>query len=154
VFRTWQQLAQLVHPTRPLPLPLPSHALQKGSQWWGTFDFDSEPFDWGSEYEQPGHQLKDLVIYEMSVRCFTAAESSGVPPERQGTYLGVVDKVGVAGEGMKWRGGSERQAAGETGCLSVRLLWRPGAVHAGSPPVLRPAPLPRSRRYPTCSPLA
>ncbi|GBF96584.1 isoamylase-type starch debranching enzyme [Raphidocelis subcapitata] len=72
---------------------LESFALDKGSQWWGTFDFDSQPFDWGSEYEQPGHALKDLVIYEMSVRCFTAAESSGVAPERRGTYLGVVDKI-------------------------------------------------------------
>jgi hypothetical protein len=77
---------RLAPPRRPLP--------QKGSVWWGTFDFESAPFDWGSEYERPGYQLKDLVIYEMSVRCFTAADSSGVAPERRGTYLGVVDKVG------------------------------------------------------------
>ena len=57
------------------PSPLPTHASppplppQRGSQWWGTFDFDSPPFDWGSEYERPATHLKDLIIYEMSVRC-------------------------------------------------------------------------------------
>lgn len=66
---------------------------QKGSQWWGTFAFDGPAFDWGPESARPATALKDLVIYEMSVRCFTAAESSGVAPERRGTYLGVVDKV-------------------------------------------------------------
>ncbi|KAF8065538.1 ISA3 [Scenedesmus sp. PABB004] len=66
--------------------------LNKGSTWWGTFDFDAS-FDWGSDYARPGHALKDLVIYEMSVRCFTASASSGLPPERRGTYLGVADKA-------------------------------------------------------------
>ncbi len=69
--------------------------------WWGTFDFDAAPFDWGSDNDAPSRPLKDLVVYEMSVRCFTAAESSGVAPARRGTYLGVVDKVGglvVGGE--------------------------------------------------------
>ena len=68
--------------------------LDRGSQWWGTFDFDGAPFDWGDdETVRPREPLKDLVIYEMSVRCFTADASSGVAPERRGTYLGVVDKV-------------------------------------------------------------
>lgn len=60
--------------------------------WWGTFDFDSQ-FDWGADYSRPAYGLKDLVIYEMSVRCFTASQSSGLPAERRGTYLGVADKV-------------------------------------------------------------
>lgn len=69
-----------------------SSGLQKGSVWWGTFDYDSQ-FDWGHDYNRPNHSLKDLVIYEMSVRCFTASKSSGLPTDRRGTYLGVADKV-------------------------------------------------------------
>lgn len=61
--------------------------------WWGTFDFDSH-FDWGHDYNRPKTALKDLVIYEMSVRCFTASKSSGLDANRRGTYLGVADKVG------------------------------------------------------------
>ncbi len=66
---------------------------QKGSTWWGTFEFDAPAFDWGPGYTRPNTPLSQLVIYEMSVRCFTADESSGVAPERRGTYLGVADKV-------------------------------------------------------------
>ena len=38
-----------------------------------------------------GHALKDLVIYEVSVRGFTQDPSSGV--ENPGTYLGMVEKL-------------------------------------------------------------
>lgn len=69
--------------------------LQRGSTFYGTFDFASPKFDWGSDNSRPQLSLADLVIYEMSVRCFTASESSGVAPERRGTYLGVADKVGA-----------------------------------------------------------
>lgn len=48
-------------------------------------------FDWG-EAPQPKHE-RDLVIYELHVRGFTMHESSGVDPERRGTYLGVIDKI-------------------------------------------------------------
>lgn len=65
----------------------------RGSQFWGTFDFESAPFDWGPDYRRPNLHPKDLVIYEMSVRCFTADPSSGLAPERRGTFLGVADKV-------------------------------------------------------------
>jgi len=64
-----------------------------GSTFLGTFDFDSEPFDWGSDDSRPRHLLKDLVIYEMPVRSFTADASAGVEPERRGTYLGLADKA-------------------------------------------------------------
>lgn len=37
---------------------------------------------------------KDLVIYEMNVRAFTADESSGLDPNIRGSYLGVIAKVG------------------------------------------------------------
>jgi hypothetical protein len=60
--------------------------------WWGTFDFDSK-FDWGRDYERPQHKLKDLIIYEMTVRCFTASKSSGLSQDKRGTYLGVAEKV-------------------------------------------------------------
>lgn len=36
---------------------------------------------------------KDLVIYEMNVRAFTADESSGIDPAIGGSYLGVIEKV-------------------------------------------------------------
>jgi isoamylase len=68
--------------------------LQKGSMFWGTFDFDSPAFDWGADYNRPQHHMKDLIMYEMTVRCFTADASSGVEPQHRGTYLGVADKVG------------------------------------------------------------
>lgn len=81
----------------------PAPPLQKGSTWWGTYDFDSPAFDWGTDYNRPTYSLSELVIYEMSVRCFTASETSGVEEERRGTYLGVADKVikrlCVGGEG-------------------------------------------------------
>lgn len=36
---------------------------------------------------------KDLVIYEMNVRAFTADESSGIDADIRGSYLGVIEKV-------------------------------------------------------------
>ena len=77
--------------------------------WWGTYDFDSPAFDWGNEYNRPNYSLRELVIYEMSVRCFTACETSGLPAERRGTYLGVADKVSVY---VCLRGGG-----GSSGCV-------------------------------------
>lgn len=39
------------------------------------------------------HPLHETVIYEMHVGAFTADASSGIAPERRGTYLGVIDKI-------------------------------------------------------------
>lgn len=39
---------------------------------------------------------KDLVIYEMNIRGFTADESSGLASSTRGTYLGVIEKVEIA----------------------------------------------------------
>lgn len=36
---------------------------------------------------------KDLVVYEMNVRAFTADESSGLDSDIRGTYLGLIEKV-------------------------------------------------------------
>lgn len=36
---------------------------------------------------------KDLVLYEMNVRAFTADESSGLDSHIRGSYLGMIEKV-------------------------------------------------------------
>ena len=41
----------------------------------------------------PGHALKDLVIYEVPVRTFTAAESSGLPAAQRGSFAGLAKKA-------------------------------------------------------------
>ncbi|KAK3025948.1 hypothetical protein RJ639_040864 [Escallonia herrerae] len=64
----------------------------KGSKMLGTYDFDGLPFDWGENYKLPNIPEKDLVIYEMNVRAFTADESSGLHSNIRGSYLGVIEK--------------------------------------------------------------
>ncbi|ONM55617.1 isoamylase-type starch debranching enzyme3 [Zea mays] len=66
---------------------------EKPSQLFGTYDFDSSPFDWGDNYKLPNLPETDLVIYEMNVRAFTADESSRLAPAIRGSYLGVIDKI-------------------------------------------------------------
>lgn len=68
-------------------------ASNKLSTFFGTYDFDSLPFDWGEDYKAPGVPEKDLVIYEMNVRGFTADKSSGLDPSIRGSYLGVIEKI-------------------------------------------------------------
>jgi isoamylase len=67
-------------------------ALQVGSVFRGTFDCESEPFDWEG-VKAPGHHHKDLIIYEVPVRTFTASASSGLPAGERGTYLGLAKKA-------------------------------------------------------------
>lgn len=62
----------------------------------------------------------------MSVRCFTACETSGLPAERRGTYLGVAEKVsfklvGVSAEEVRmcW-GWGEGGGNVKSGCEVVR----------------------------------
>ncbi|XP_068641390.1 isoamylase 3, chloroplastic isoform X2 [Aristolochia californica] len=66
---------------------------RKMSKFFGTYDFTSLPFDWGLNDKPPNIPEKDLVVYEMNVRAFTADESSGVDPEKRGSYLGVIEKI-------------------------------------------------------------
>ncbi|GJM98539.1 hypothetical protein PR202_ga15562 [Eleusine coracana subsp. coracana] len=66
---------------------------EKSSQLFGTYDFDSSPFDWGDDYCLPNLPETDLVIYEMNVRAFTADESSGLDQAVRGSYLGVIEKI-------------------------------------------------------------
>uniref|UniRef100_A0A5B7BHN1 isoamylase n=1 Tax=Davidia involucrata TaxID=16924 RepID=A0A5B7BHN1_DAVIN len=68
-------------------------ASNKMSIFFGTYDFNSLPFDWGDNYKLPSIPEKDLVIYEMNVRAFTADESSGLDPNKRGSYLGVIEKI-------------------------------------------------------------
>jgi isoamylase len=68
----------------------------EGSMFWGTFDFDNaelQSFDWGEDYERPNIEWKDTVIYEMSVRLFTADSSSGVSEEERGSFEGLRRKI-------------------------------------------------------------
>ncbi|KAL5074877.1 hypothetical protein RYX36_013861, partial [Vicia faba] len=66
---------------------------KKLSKFLDTYEFDSLPFDWGENYKLPNIAEKDLVIYEMNVRAFTMAESSGLDNNIRGSYLGVIEKI-------------------------------------------------------------
>ncbi|KAK7852891.1 isoamylase 3 [Quercus suber] len=68
-------------------------ASKKFSNFLGTYDFESLPFDWGETYKLPNIPEKDLVIYEMNVRAFTFDESSELDPKIRGSYLGVIEKI-------------------------------------------------------------
>jgi glycogen operon protein len=53
---------------------------------------DSGRYDW--EGDRPlGRSSLETVVYELHVRGFTRHPSSCVPPERAGTYAGLVDKI-------------------------------------------------------------
>lgn len=65
----------------------------KMSKFFGTYDFSGLPFDWGNNYKIPNIPEKDLVIYEMNVRAYTADESSGLDPNVRGSYLGLIEKI-------------------------------------------------------------
>ncbi|KAH7429884.1 hypothetical protein KP509_09G069700 [Ceratopteris richardii] len=67
-------------------------ASKKSAKFLGSFDFTNK-FDWEDDVSRPRIAEKDLIIYEMNVRAFTADESSGLPPEIRGTYLGVIEKI-------------------------------------------------------------
>lgn len=66
---------------------------ERFSKLHGTYDFSSSPFDWGENYAQPNIPEKDLVVYEMNVRAFTADKSSGLGEDIRGSYLGIIDKI-------------------------------------------------------------
>lgn len=66
---------------------------KEGSVFRGTFDFTSEPFDWGTDYHRPNLPWQDLIVYEMPIRSFTADPSSGVGEGLQGTFAGAAAKI-------------------------------------------------------------
>ncbi|XP_052487285.1 isoamylase 3, chloroplastic isoform X3 [Gossypium raimondii] len=68
-------------------------AKHKLSKFLGTYDFDSLPFDWGEDYKLPNIPERELVVYEMNVRAFTADESSCLDQDIRGTYAGLIEKI-------------------------------------------------------------
>ncbi|GJP38096.1 hypothetical protein CLOM_g22541 [Closterium sp. NIES-68] len=67
---------------------------QRMARMYGTFDFESEPFDWGeAEAKREPIPEKDVIIYEMNVRAYTADPSSGIDKGRRGSFSAVADKA-------------------------------------------------------------
>ena len=75
--------------------------MQRGSQFYGTFDFTAKPFDWGKGYSRPAVPAGEYVVYEVPLRTFTASPTSGLPAERRGTFRGVKDKVHMMSDGRQ-----------------------------------------------------
>ena len=57
----------------------------------GVLTASAAPSDWGAA--PPRRHQADAVIYEMHVRGFTRSPTSGVAPDRRGTFAGVIDKI-------------------------------------------------------------
>ncbi|MDR2017972.1 MAG: isoamylase [Syntrophobacterales bacterium] len=57
----------------------------------GFIDMKGKDFDWGDD-ARPRH-TSDKVIYELHVRGFTMRPSSGVTPDKRGTYAGLTEKI-------------------------------------------------------------
>ncbi|MGB5502762.1 MAG: glycogen debranching protein GlgX [Polyangiales bacterium] len=53
---------------------------------------DLRAYDWEGDIA-PAHAFSNTVIYEMHVRGFTRHPSSGVSPEKRGTYAGLIEKI-------------------------------------------------------------
>ena len=53
---------------------------------------DIDDYDWGQD-QHPRHPFATSVIYEMHVGGFTRHESSGVSPDKRGTYAGLIEKI-------------------------------------------------------------
>ena len=49
-------------------------------------------YDWEGD-KPPLHPISRTIIYEMSVSSFTKNPNSGLPPEKRGTYAGIVAKI-------------------------------------------------------------
>lgn len=53
---------------------------------------DHRGFDWQG-VQTPRHSLTDTIIYEMHVGGFTRHPSSGIEPEKRGTFAAVIEKI-------------------------------------------------------------
>ncbi|MGF1727390.1 glycogen debranching protein GlgX [Photobacterium nomapromontoriensis] len=53
---------------------------------------DHRGFDW-QDVQAPRHSLTNTIIYEMHVGGFTRHPSSGIAPEKRGTFAAVIDKI-------------------------------------------------------------
>ena len=78
----------------------------------GTYDFESEPFDWGASYKRPDIPLKDLVIAELPVRLFTGAIAPACLPATLCGWAWL--RVRVMG---RWQTALQALLLGCTSCL-------------------------------------
>ncbi|MGF1509815.1 MAG: glycogen debranching protein GlgX [Myxococcota bacterium] len=53
---------------------------------------DMATYDWEGD-QHPHRSFRDTIIYEMHVRGFTMHPTSGVSPDRRGTFGGIIDKI-------------------------------------------------------------
>eukprot|EP01025_Chloroclados_australasicus_P054213 TRINITY_DN6421_c0_g3_i1.p1 TRINITY_DN6421_c0_g3~~TRINITY_DN6421_c0_g3_i1.p1 ORF type:complete len:798 (-),score=59.59 TRINITY_DN6421_c0_g3_i1:187-2499(-) len=69
--------------------------LKIGSQFYGTYDFESPQFDWEDEPEiRPPIKADNIIIYEMATHSFTASETCDLSdPNARGTYIGIKEKA-------------------------------------------------------------
>jgi glycogen operon protein len=51
----------------------------------------ADGWDWSGD-RRVSHEA-DTIIYEMHVKGYTKSDTSGVAPDRRGTYLGIIDKI-------------------------------------------------------------
>jgi isoamylase len=69
-----------------------THGEANDPEMLSGYDFESSPFDWQG-VEAPKIAEKDMIVYEMTVRAFTADASSGLGDDERGSYAGVAAKV-------------------------------------------------------------
>ncbi|KAF7141222.1 hypothetical protein RHSIM_Rhsim06G0077600 [Rhododendron simsii] len=91
----------------------------KMAKFFGTYDFSSLLFNWGDNYKLPNIPEKDLIIYEMNVRAFTADESSGMDPSIRGSYLGIIEKDTHPVSVLRLSGFSDDICA----CYRIAIAW-------------------------------
>lgn len=70
----------------------------RGSRFLGVAGVEAleavDPYDWrDDDAVRPRGHLRDLVIYEVPVRCFTASPSSGLSEDLRGTFAGLAAKA-------------------------------------------------------------
>lgn len=53
---------------------------------------NSKSYDWNGD-TQPFHPFAQTIIYEMNVGGFTGHPNSNLPPEKCGTYAGIIEKI-------------------------------------------------------------
>lgn len=57
----------------------------------GLIGADEPAFDWGGD-RRPHHEA-ETIIYELHVKGFTKHPTSGVSPDKRGTYAGLIEKI-------------------------------------------------------------
>jgi isoamylase len=57
----------------------------------GVLPREEAEFNWGTQ--QPPRHTHDAIVYELHVKGFTARANSGVPNDKRGTFLGLIEKI-------------------------------------------------------------